>query len=186
MIKAAKYDTVLVATGNDLVPTSLKTDGSKVFNILDSYYKKNELGHNVVVVGGGKLAVEAAVCMLKDGHKVTLLAPGKELFERELQGPHNMRNQDMILRGSPDFTSVLEAKVTDITGGKVTYTDSSGKQNSVQADSIVVYSGLRPRMDEAVKFAGSADEVLFLGDCTGTNGTLQKTIRSAFFVASQV
>jgi len=186
LVKAAKYDTVLVATGNDLVPSSLKTDGGKVFNILDSYYKKNELGKHVVVVGGGKLAFEAGVCMLKDGHKVTVLAPGKELVESELQGPHNMRNQMLATQNNPDFTSVLEAKGTDITGGKVTYTDSSGKENSVQADSVVVYSGLRPRMDEAVKFIGSADEVLFLGDCTGTNGTLQKTIRSAFFVASQV
>jgi hypothetical protein len=41
-------------------------------------------------------------------------------------------------------------------------------------------------MDEAEKFFGSADQVLLLGDCTGTNGTLQKTTRSAFFVASQV
>ena len=56
-------------------------------------------------------------------------------------------------------------------------------ENSIQADSIVIYSGLKPRMDEAEKFIGSADEVLLLGDCTGQNGTLQKTIRSAFFVA---
>jgi hypothetical protein len=49
-----------------------------------------------------------------------------------------------------------------------------------------MYSGLKPRMDEAEKFVGSADEVLLLGDCTGKNGTIQKTIRSAFFVASQV
>jgi hypothetical protein len=68
----------------------------------------------------------------------------------------------------------------------VTYTDSGGKEKTVQADSIVVWSGLKPRMDEAEKFSGSADEVLLVGDCTGRNGTLQKTIRSAFFVASQV
>ena len=74
----------------------------------------------------------------------------------------------------------------DISGGKVTYTDSSGKEDSVQADSIVIWSGLKPRMDEAEKFIGSADEVLFLGDCTGMAGTLQKAFRSAFFVASQV
>ena len=70
--------------------------------------------------------------------------------------------------------------------GKVTYTDSKGEEKSVQADSVVLWPGLRPRMDEAEKFIGSADEVLFLGDCTGTNGSLFKAIRSAFYVASQV
>jgi hypothetical protein len=73
-----------------------------------------------------------------------------------------------------------------ITGGKVTYTDSKGAENSIQADSIVIWSGLKPRMDEAEKLIGSADEVLLLGDCTGKNGRIRKTIRSAFFVASQV
>jgi hypothetical protein len=80
----------------------------------------------------------------------------------------------------------MEAKVKDINGEKVTYTDSTGKENSVQADSIVIWSGLKPRMDEAEKFIGSADEVLFLGDCTGTCGTLQKTFRNVFLVVSQV
>ena len=49
----------------------------------------------------------------------------------------------------------------------MTYTDSKGAENSIQADSIVIWSGLKPRMDEAEKFIGSADEVLLLGDCTG-------------------
>ena len=65
-------------------------------------------------------------------------------------------------------------------------TDAKGVENSIQVDSIVIYSGLKPRMDEAMKFSASAEQVLLLGDCTGKNGTIQKTIRSAFFVASQV
>jgi hypothetical protein len=56
----------------------------------------------------------------------------------------------------------------------------------VEGDSIVVWSGTKPRMDEAEKFIGSADQVLFLGDCTGTCGTLQKTFRNVFFVTSLV
>lgn len=50
----------------------------------------------------------------------------------------------------------------------------------------VIYSGLNPMMDEAEKFIGSADQILLLGDCTGNNGTIQRTIRSAFFISSQV
>jgi hypothetical protein len=37
-----------------------------------------------------------------------------------------------------------------------------------------------------MRFAGSAGQFLLLGDCTGQAGNLQKTMRSAFFVASQV
>jgi len=118
---------------------------------------------------------------------VTVLAPGKELVEAENRGAHNVMNQEYIMRSNPpDFSYVLEARVKDISGGKVTYTDAKGSEKSVQADSVVIWSGLKPRIEEAEKFIGSADDVLFLGDCTGGCGLIQKTIRSAFFVASMV
>jgi pyruvate/2-oxoglutarate dehydrogenase complex dihydrolipoamide dehydrogenase (E3) component len=140
----------------------------------------------VVVLGAGKFGVEAAAGMLKDGHKVTMITSGNELVPSRDIGPHNMKNQQKVYQNHPDFSAVLQATVKDITGGKVTYTDSTGSQNSVQADSIVIWSGLKPRMDEAEKFIGSAEDVLLLGDCTGRGGTIQKTLRSAFFVASTV
>jgi thioredoxin reductase len=186
MIKAGKFDAVLVAVGADVVASKMKTDGSKVFNILDVYYKKNELGKNVVVIGAGKFGVEAAAGMLKDGHKVTVLTSGKELVAFEDTGPHNMRNQEDFYKNHPNFSSVLGATVKDVTGGKVTYTDSTGNEKSIQADSIVIWSGLKSKMDEAEKFIGSADDVLLVGDCTGSGGSIQKNIRSTFFVASQV
>jgi thioredoxin reductase len=186
MVKAGKYDTVLVAVGADVVASKMKTDGSKVFSILDVYYKKNELGKNVVVLGAGKFGVEAATGMLKDGHKVTVLTSSKELVELENKGAHNMMNQETIYSNHPNFSYALQATVKSITGGKVVYTDSTGSEKSVQANSIVIWSGLKPRMDEAEKFIGSANSVLFVGDCTGTNGSIQKVIRSTFFMASQV
>ena len=88
--------------------------------------------------------------------------------------------------GRHHFSYFTETAVKSIAGGKVTYTDAKGVENSIQVDSIVIYSGLKPMMDEAEKFIGSADEVRLLGDCTGQNGTIQKTISSAFFVASRV
>ncbi len=185
LIKAGKYDTVMVATGSDIVASKMKTDGSKVFNILEAYSKKGELGKNVVVVGGGKFGMEVAAGMIRDGHNVTILTSGEELVAAEDRGPHNVANQEKVLN-NPAYSCVLEANVKSITGGKVVYTDSKGSEKSVQADSIVVWSGVKPRMDEAEKFIGSADEVLILGDCSGSCGTIQKTIRSAFFVASQV
>jgi len=187
MIKAKGYDTVLVATGAEPIISKMKgADAGNVFNILTVYSNKKALGKNVVMIGAGKIGTEAAIGIAKDGHKVTVLASGKEMVEPEAVGAHNMYNQEAIYKNHPNFSYVLQATVKGITGGKVTYTDSKGAENSIQADSVVIYSGLKPRMDEAMKFEGSAPEVLLLGDCTGRNGTIQKTLRSAFFVASQV
>jgi pyruvate/2-oxoglutarate dehydrogenase complex dihydrolipoamide dehydrogenase (E3) component len=186
MIKAEGYDTVLVATGAEPVISKMKSDGSQVFNILEAYSKKNELGQNVVMIGAGKFGTEAAIGIAKDGHKITVLAPGDEMIDAEDVGPHGVGPQERIYKNHPNFKYFMKTMVKSIAGGKVTYTDEKGAENSIQADSIVIWSGLKPRMDEAEKFIGSADEVLLLGDCTGRNGRIRKTIRSAFFVASQV
>jgi thioredoxin reductase len=187
MIKSKGYDTVLVATGAEPVISKLEgADPNKVFDIVSAYTNKKALGENVVIIGAGKLGTEAGLGLAKDGHTVTVLTNSKVLIEPENVGPHNMQNQEAIYKYHPKFKYVLGVTIKGVTGGMVTYTNSDGKEESVQADSIVTWSGLKPRMDEAEKFFGSADEVLLLGDCTGRNGTLQKTIRSAFFVASQV
>ncbi len=187
MIKAKGYDTVLVATGAEPVISRMPgADGENVYNIVDVYSKKKSFGKNVVIIGAGRIGTETGICLAKDGYKVTVLTSGKEMIEPEFIGPHNMLNQEQIYKSHPNFSYFLEATVKNISGGKVIYADAAGSEKSLQADSVVIYAGLKPRMDEAMKFVGAAGQVLLLGDCTGKNGTIQKTIRSAFFTASQV
>jgi len=52
-----------------------------------------------------------------DVHKVTIIYCGKDLIELECIGSHNMMSQIAILQNHPDLDFVLEATVTDITGG---------------------------------------------------------------------
>jgi NADPH-dependent 2,4-dienoyl-CoA reductase/sulfur reductase-like enzyme len=183
-IKAAGFDAVFVATGAEIVPPATK--GANIFDLMTCYSNKKALGENVVMIGAGKLGTEAAVCIAKDGHKITVLAPGDEMIDAEDCGPHNVANVERIYKYHPNIKYFVNTTVTDITGGKVTYKDKDGAVQIIQADSIVFSSALKPRMDEAEKFIGSASQVLLVGDCTGTGGRIQKTIRNAFFVASQV
>jgi thioredoxin reductase len=187
MIKKKGYDTVLVATGAEVIKTKMKgADADNVFDIMEAYHNKDKIKGDVVLVGAGRIGTECAIGIAKNGHKVTQISTGENLFELETIGAHNQMNQILILEGHPNYACVLNAMPKKIAGGKVYYTDSDGKEQSIKADSVVVYNGLKPRMDEADKFIGSAPQVFLIGDCTGKNGTIQKTIRSAFFMASQV
>jgi pyruvate/2-oxoglutarate dehydrogenase complex dihydrolipoamide dehydrogenase (E3) component len=187
MIKSAGYDTVLVATGAALVTSRMKgADAKNVFNILTCYSNKKALGKHVVMIGAGKFGTEAAVSMVLDGHKVTVLAPDEEMIHPRDVGPHNVGTQERIYKNHPDFTYHMKTIPKSISGGKVTYTDEKGAEKSIQADSIVIWSGLKPRTEDAEKFVGSADEVLLVGDCKGDTDRLIKTMRHALFVASQV
>ena len=185
-IKAGGFNTVLVAVGAEPAKPKMQgADASNVFNVVTCYTNKKALGKNVVMIGSGKIGTEAALSMAMDGHKVTVLA-GDAMIGLEDIGSHNVTPQTKIYRTHPNFKFVLHTKVTDITGGKVTYIDKNGKEQSIQTDSIVFSSELKPRTEEAASFAGAADEVRILGDCTGTNGRILRATRSAFFVASQV
>ncbi len=186
MIKAGGYDTVLVAIGSDYVKTQMPgNDAANVFDLETCYSKKKQLGENVVVVGSGKLGTEAAVSMCLDGHKVMVLA-GDAMFDKGDIGAHNVTAQTTIYRSHPNFKYSLNTKVTDITGGKVTYTDKDGNVQSVQADSIVFANPPKPRQEEAASFGGAAGEVRLIGDCTGSNGRILTATRSAYWVAVQI
>jgi len=187
MIKTAGYDTVVLATGAEVVESRMRgADASNVFNILTSYSNRRAVGENVVFIGAGKFGTEAALSLALDGHKVTVLSAGPDMIDPGDIGPHNVTAQTNLYRNHPNFKYFLNTMVKDITGGKVTYTDEKGIENSIQADSIVIWSGLKARTEDADNFAGSADEVLVVGDCTGEKGRINRATRSAFFVASRI
>ena len=116
----------------------------------------------------------------------TVLTSEKHLIPPEVIGAHNKQIQMDLAQNHENFSFILEATTSEISEGKVTYRDVKGSEKSIRADSAVIYAGFSPRMDEAMKFSGSAGQVLLLGDCTGKAGTLPKTIRSAFFAASKI
>jgi NADPH-dependent glutamate synthase beta subunit-like oxidoreductase len=187
MVRSKGYDTVLVATGADVIKSRMRgADAANVFDILTCYSNKKALGEKVVMIGSGKFGTEAALSMALDGRKVTVLAPGEEMFDLIDIGPHNVTAQTNIYRNHPNFTYHMKVIPKSITGGKVVYTDENGAEHSVQADSIVIWSGLKARTGDSEKFAGAADEVLLVGDCTGENGRINRTMRNAFYVASRV
>jgi thioredoxin reductase len=186
MIKAKKYDAVLVAIGADPnIPRIPGADGKNVYNIDNVYGKEKELGKNVVIVGAGAYSVETGIYLGQAGHNVTVLASGKDLVEES--GPHQLENIAMTFKNMKNCSSIMDAIATGISAGKVTYRDASGSEKSVQADSVVLYAGLKARQDEAMKFSGSAGQIFVVGNCSGsTAGGVQTTQRSAFFAASQL
>jgi len=185
MIKAKGYDAILVAAGSDIIiPKIPGVDGKNVYNLFDVYGKEKELGKNVAVVGAGELGVDTGMYLAKAGHKVTVLTGDQELMDRG--GPHQGEIIQEVYRKLEGFSFITQATTTRIGEGKVTYRDASGSEKSIQADSVVVYGGRKPRQDEALKYSGMTTQFYIIGDCTGNCGNIQKSIRNAFFMASQI
>jgi pyruvate/2-oxoglutarate dehydrogenase complex dihydrolipoamide dehydrogenase (E3) component len=88
------------------------------------------------------------------------------------------------------FSYIPEITVKTISKGKVTYKDAKGNEKSVRADSVIVSAGRKPRLEEAMKFAGSAKRFFIIGDCDTQADVvrkgIRKAIRSAFAAASKL
>jgi 2,4-dienoyl-CoA reductase-like NADH-dependent reductase (Old Yellow Enzyme family)/thioredoxin reductase len=185
MIKSKGYDTVLVAIGAEPnVPRIPGVDGKNVWNIVNVYEKEKELGKMVTLIGGGEFGTETAIYLAKAGHNVTVLTSEKELVKND-----RVHYPDQIIdtyEHMDNFSSITEATASRISEGKVTYVDAKGDEKSIKADSVVVYAGLNAKKDEALKFYGSANRFLTVGDCSEEGGDVQRSIRSAFFAASRI
>jgi 2,4-dienoyl-CoA reductase-like NADH-dependent reductase (Old Yellow Enzyme family)/thioredoxin reductase len=185
MIKSKGYDTIVVAVGSD--PNMVKipgADGINVYNIVDSYNKEKSMGKNVAVIGGGEFGADAGMHLARAGHNVTMLTNEKELF------PENRPHYPSVIietyKDLKNFSILTDGTVKSVSAGTVIYVDANGSERSIQADSVVLYAGLKPKKEEALQFYGSAKQFLTAGDCSEKGGNIQKSIRSAFFAASQI
>jgi 2,4-dienoyl-CoA reductase-like NADH-dependent reductase (Old Yellow Enzyme family)/thioredoxin reductase len=180
MIKKDGYDAILFAGGTDpVMPRIPGADGSNVWNIVNVYGNEKSLGKDVVVIGIGRGA-ETALHLSLCGHKVTVLTSSKVIAEME--GPH----QGIDYQITDNFNYILEATATGISNGKVTYRNAKGEEKSINADSVVIFAGFKPRKAEALNFAGLANQFFIIGDCSGNGGEIRKCNRMAFAAASSI
>jgi thioredoxin reductase/2,4-dienoyl-CoA reductase-like NADH-dependent reductase (Old Yellow Enzyme family) len=186
MIRSKGYEAVLAAIGADIiVPKIPGSDAKNVYDLMAVYGREKELGKNVVIIGGGEFGVETGIYLAKAGHKITMITGEKELLRVErVHWPEYIVN---VYEGLDNFYYVLEAMPKSISEGKVTYVDAKGNEKSIQADSVVLYGGLRQKKADALKFAGSAKNTfLAIGECGGKGGNILNVTHSAFFAASQI
>jgi 2,4-dienoyl-CoA reductase-like NADH-dependent reductase (Old Yellow Enzyme family)/thioredoxin reductase len=185
MIKAKGYDAILVAIGAD--PFIPDIPGAKSSNVLAPIFVfgNETVGTNVVVIGGGKqIGTETGMYLAQKGHKVTVLTEEKSLATDANQ-VHFIDSLRSAWEALHTFSYVTEVTATRISEGKVYYKDATGAEKSIQADSVVIYAGRKPRQDEALKFCGSAERFFAIGDCRA-QGDVRICMRNAFAAASQI
>jgi len=185
MLKAKGYDAILVAIGSEPATSKIPgANGKNVWDIMSIWGNEKSLGRNVVFIGAGQFGVEAAVYLAKIGHKVTVLSSERQLIRPT--GPHQLSSISEAYQQMENFSGITGVTTRSISDGKVTYVDAKGAEKTIQADSVVIYAGFKPRQDEAMKFSGIAGATLLVGECGGTGNGIQKSQRCAFFAASQI
>jgi 2,4-dienoyl-CoA reductase-like NADH-dependent reductase (Old Yellow Enzyme family)/thioredoxin reductase len=185
MLKKEKYDAVIVAVGSEpIIPQIPGVDGKNVVFAQDVYGNEDALAEKVVIIGGGEIGVETGIHLAEKGHKVTLL----EMLDKLAPDAPPLHFYSMFeeaWEAQPNFKYILNARCTSIGTNEVTYIDAEGAEHAVEADSVVIAVGMKPKNDLALQFYGAGNRFLMIGDCS-VAGNVRKAIRSAFSVASML
>jgi len=185
MLKAKEYNAVLVAIGSEsVVPRIPGVDGKNVVCAPDVYGNEDTLAEKVVVIGGGEVGVETGMHLAQNGHVVTVIEM-LDMLAPNAPPSHFYNLLKEAWEKEPNFKYILKACCKSIEVDKVTYTDADGADHSIEAGSVVISVGMRPKSDLVMKFAGVAEMVINIGDCS-VAGNVQKAMRSAFSIASML
>jgi 2,4-dienoyl-CoA reductase-like NADH-dependent reductase (Old Yellow Enzyme family)/thioredoxin reductase len=185
MLKKEKYDAVLVAVGSEpIVPRIPGVDGKNVVFAKDVYGNENAVADKVVIIGGGEVGVETGMHLAEKGHHITLI----EMLDKLAPNAPPIHFYSMFKEAwekLPNFKYILKARCSGIKANKVTYIDDSGMEHAIEAGTVVIAVGMKPKNDLALKFYDAADRFFIIGDCN-VAGNVQKAMRSAFSTASML
>jgi len=185
LIRKENYDAVLMAVGAEsIVPDIPGVKGKNVVHATHVYGKEDALAKDVVVVGGGETGTETAMHLEEKGHNVTVLAETKMLAPDAMR-VHFYEGLTASWKNHKNCKAIFEARCNGITENGVTYIDAGGKQQSIEAGSVVLAVGMKAKSDLALAFAGTSPWFYMIGDCYEA-ADLQRAIRSAFSIASTI
>ena len=185
MLRTEGYDEVVVAIGSEpLYPSIPGIHGDNVIPAVDTVAKEPDMGHEVVVVGGGEIGVEMGLHLAKHGHAVTLLEMGPVLSPESV--PVHFRSLfERAWETQEGFTYHLNARVTAIHPNGVTYEDADGKRHTISAQSVVLAAGMKARQEEAMAFMDGTVRTHMIGDCDKV-GCVQTGLRAAYALANHI
>jgi pyruvate/2-oxoglutarate dehydrogenase complex dihydrolipoamide dehydrogenase (E3) component len=174
LVKGIKPDVLIIAVGAEpIIPPIPGINNSNVLTANDLPEKYDQVGHKVVIVGGGLVGCETAVHMAQEGKDVTVI----EML-REICPDANMRYRPLLL----DQLKKSVVCRTDTRGIRITEkglvcADEDGNEMLFDADTIICAVGQRPLRDIAERLRDCAPEAVEIGDCLKPGSVTEAVFR---------
>ena len=186
IIKAEGYDAIIVAIGAEpIIPAFSHKYGNKVLWVGDVENKTEEIGDMVIVVGAGMTGMECAVELSDQGKKVKMI----DMMKVGETGAGGTKMNIIALHNMLDEREVKlldETKLEEMSENGIIIRDSTGTKREMPCDTVVLSLGVRAKKDAGRAFADCADEVILVGDCNSSQGTVFNAITTAHDAAMSI
>ena len=165
LIKKENPDVLIIAVGSDyMMPPELTKDADNFVFPIEVLLGHKDVGYHVVVAGGGFVGCETALHITEALKKKVTIVEMLDDILLDLEAPMNM----MALRMRLQMAGVeirTGLKLKSYSRNKVICTHKAGKDQQMDADSVVLALGLQPRQDVVAKLEGLVPQVFKVGDC---------------------
>jgi 2-enoate reductase len=164
-IESEKADGVIIATGaRPIVPSIPGIQQENIVTASEVLLGKKQIGHSVIVVGGGLVGCETAIWLAQHGKKVTVVEIFHELMTGSLQVPYMTR---LMISDMLKFNKVevlTETRPLEITDDAVLLMRGSSEKESLRADTVVLSLGLSPDKKLYDALVGKIPNLYLIGD----------------------
>jgi len=157
-------DVLIVAVGSDFaVPAVPGCDKPCVATAGEVLLGSKEINNRVVVIGAGLIGCETALYIAEELRKRVIIV---EMLDEALVGVQAMCQMALTERLHQSGVEMhLGWHLDEITDGGILCTDKGWQKHEVEADTIVLATGLEAKKRLADKFRGLAPKVYAIGDC---------------------
>lgn len=184
LLKEEKADSIILALG--AYPVELPMVGkekNKIFNCIEAYKHMDEVGGNVVIIGGGSIGCELGVDLAKTGKNVTILEIGSVLNRtlNDIMKTALMTEMKKYL----NLTAITNISCREIREHSVTAETEDGNVKEFPADTVIFAAGMKSRIDEANEFYGIAQDTNIIGDANRV-GTVWNALEDGYYISANL
>lgn len=181
LIKSLCPDEVILALGSKAFTPPI-TGKEYAIPVLEAYPKLDDLGEQIVIIGGGTIGCELGLELEARGRKVTILEMSGRLHRQDSLY-YDIAIEQHIQKAK-NLTCLTQAKVLEIKEGEVIYQNAEGRLCKEVCDQIIMAAGLRSRREEAHAFYEIKEiPIHMIGDC-GKVGKVREANETAYYTAS--
>ncbi len=159
-IQQMQPDAVICAIGSSPVRPPI-AGIETAHHALYCYDRPAEVGHRVVMIGGGLVGCETGYWLADTGHEVHVL----EMREDLAMDANDSHRRALLPRMERSMTWDCSARVTEVADGGVKFRDKDGAERFVEADTVLYAVGQRANTQMVDELRGACDWFVPVGDC---------------------
>ncbi|WP_446899076.1 FAD-dependent oxidoreductase [Clostridium sp. LBM24168] len=169
IVDKEKPDVVIIATGSREI--EMKVPGikkGKVLTAIEVLNGKNDIGKNILMIGGGLVGCETSLYLANKGKEVTIIEQKDSILSSGKPIPHMNKIMLVDLLKMQNVKIITNTSLLEVTDNGAIIIDNKFNKQDICADTVIIAAGFKPENDLYNKLRKKIVELYLIGDASKT------------------